>query len=831
MLKRNVLMTGLWIVLGFLYNTAAIAVTGLDGSFGLNGRVAVELGHKNSGHAVLVQPDGKIVVAGSSATGSNLNFSLLRFNPNGTLDPTFNGDGSVITSLSDGDDEALALALLADGRIIAAGYSHNGKDRDFAIVCYRQDGSLDRSFGDRGVVLTAIGNGNEEITAVAVGGANTITVAGSTEGTAGRILVAARYFANGNLDSGFGEHGMSLIGVGEDASAEGVVERSDGTLVLSGSTLHLQKSSVLLVGLDRYGTLNPDFGTKGVTVASGNFAASEGYGLAIDGQGMIYVAGAVGLPGKRDSALFRFTAQGESDTGFGKQGVAITRVSAEDDVLYDVDAGEREVAAGGFTTDAGTRQSLLLSYSLEAKMIAASGQQAAISVDYEADEVVPVQEVKVNGNTRLQIRQLQMWNSDVRIQDLRLSDSLTNPSAFIQPKKSFPSAFFMAYPGERAAQHFPADDTTGDRLLAFVAEQVGNFFLPQALAVTAASSNASEQEPFATPKIFTTTFSEGESVSFALTSDSDGNILVVGTADGSDASSMVAARFSAEDMVDRISDNPGRRNKHITTHTPTSITQTSITTGGEIDTAFGKEVVRRGVVFSLQSGPVYAGKISANGRQTAATGETGVDALIALLLPNAVAAQTSTNQPQSTTALQANTIAVSQFINAGNIESGLGTGAFVAQIDHLLPGTIYYLRSYALTANGEVYYGNQVTAKTADACFIATASFGSFLHPAVTILRDFRDNVLDQYAAGRWLVESYYSFSPPIAEMIAESVALRWLVRVFLLPVVGFSWLVLKVGLAGVACCTVATAAVLWLLAGRWHRLWSNVRTVTFKEE
>ena len=59
-------------------------------------------------------------------------------------------------------------------------------------------------------------------------------------------------------------------------------------------------------------------------------------------------------------------------------------------------------------------------------------------------------------------------------------------------------------------------------------------------------------------------------------------------------------------------------------------------------------------------------------------------------------------------------------------------------LEHLQPGAVYYIRAYALTADGAVYYGNQISVRTADACFIATATFGSLLHPCVEILRDFR---------------------------------------------------------------------------------------------
>ena len=96
---RYPLVLGLWLLLIGFGAHSACAFSQLDATFGLNGRVAVELGVKSSGHAVLVQPDGKIVVAGSSAgaKGAAMNFSLLRFNQDGSVDTTINGEGSVGT--------------------------------------------------------------------------------------------------------------------------------------------------------------------------------------------------------------------------------------------------------------------------------------------------------------------------------------------------------------------------------------------------------------------------------------------------------------------------------------------------------------------------------------------------------------------------------------------------------------------------------------------------------------------------------------------------------------------------------------------------------------
>ena len=79
-------------------------------------------------------------------------------------------------------------------------------------------------------------------------------------------------------------------------------------------------------------------------------------------------------------------------------------------------------------------------------------------------------------------------------------------------------------------------------------------------------------------------------------------------------------------------------------------------------------------------------------------------------------------------------------------------------------------------------------------CFIATAAYGSLIEPHVKILRDFRDQVLLNSSLGKGLVQTYYTYSPPIADFIAEYDSLRMIVRISLLPIVGFSWIVLKIG-------------------------------------
>jgi uncharacterized delta-60 repeat protein len=770
------LIIGLWTLLLGLEAGSAWAISQLDATFGLNGRVAVELGVKNGGHAILVQPDGKIVVAGSSsgAGGEAMNFALLRFNRDGSLDTTFNGEGSILTSLVAGDDEALALGMLADGRIVAGGYSHNGTDRDFALVCYRSNGTLDHRFGVEGAVLTSIGNGHEEITALTVSSDDRITVVGATEGTVGRVLVAARYMADGTLDRSFGEQGISLIAVGGDANAEGLVERPDGSLVISGSCADKQHASAILVGLRADGVLDAGFGDKGIVTVTGASTVSEGYGLSEDQAGLLYMAGSVGPPGRRDAALFRFTRAGQVDSTFGTNGVMVSAIGAEDDVLYDVSAGKNGVTASGFTTEKGSRQFLLTSVLPDGTVTAMAAGVSKAEAEPDGAETVPIQEVRVNGQTKVQIRVMQLWNSTIRIRQLQLSEtSLYAPSAGLL--------------------RLPASGGT----MAQAGQRIGAWFLPSVMAADDARQSGG-LAGILDARVITTAFSEGEAVCSALTEDAEGNVLVVGTAEGGGGSSIVAARFAADNLIDRVLDRPGHRSSHITTTLSADITRTTVKTGGEIAESFPAEIVRRGVVFSLKPGPLYRGNV---GQQTSFRATEGLlEQMGALIVSEAVAAERGTNTPASAASGE-------RVVEEGTTDNGGGRGSFITLLEHLRPGAVYYIRAYALTADGAIYYGNQVSIRTADACFIATASFGSLLHPGVTILREFRDTYLVQHGVGQWLIDRYYTLSPPMADIVAGNPAVRYTVRLLLLPVIGFAWLALHLGMAGALSLVMAVVA------------------------
>jgi hypothetical protein len=125
-------------------------------------------------------------------------------------------------------------------------------------------------------------------------------------------------------------------------------------------------------------------------------------------------------------------------------------------------------------------------------------------------------------------------------------------------------------------------------------------------------------------------------------------------------------------------------------------------------------------------------------------------------------------------------------VRNGQTSDGSGIGIYGSDIYDITPGQKYYVRAYAVINDETVIYGNELSFLTDDACFIATAAYGSFLDDRVSVLRQFRDRYLKSSHLGRSFISFYYQNSPPIADFIRESDSARAATRILLLPVVGF---------------------------------------------
>ncbi len=215
----------------------------LDTNFGTGGKVTEAFAGANASiHALALQSDNKIVVAGAAHNGTGgltggLDFAVARYTSAGALDTTFSTDGKVTTSIGNGYDRARAVAIDGDGNIVVAGEAHvTGSSWDFALARYTSAGELDTSFGTGGKVTTAIGSDNDQANAVAIDGNGRIVLAGyATEGS-GFQFALVRYRSNGSLDTGFGAGGVVTTDcfVGTQASANAMALDSGSRIVTAG---------------------------------------------------------------------------------------------------------------------------------------------------------------------------------------------------------------------------------------------------------------------------------------------------------------------------------------------------------------------------------------------------------------------------------------------------------------------------------------------------------------------------------------------------------------------------------------------------------------------
>ena len=205
------------------YTTAGI----LDTTFSGDGKQFAPTPAETSSTAfsVAVQPDGKIVVVG--AEDSDLD--IVRYNSDGSLDSTFSGDGVQVTDVG-WADYAYSIAIQTDGKIVLSGTSYTGTGSNFILLRYNSDGTLDNSFSDDGIQMRIGGAGSSAVLQsdgkILVGGLISV---GSIDNFA--IL---RYMSDGEIDPTFGSAGTQIINTGTHSGCNSIALQPDGKIVMIG---------------------------------------------------------------------------------------------------------------------------------------------------------------------------------------------------------------------------------------------------------------------------------------------------------------------------------------------------------------------------------------------------------------------------------------------------------------------------------------------------------------------------------------------------------------------------------------------------------------------
>ena len=306
----------------------------LDASFGINGIVTTAIGSGlDIGYDVAIQVDGKIVVAGFSDNGSNSDFALVRHKTDGTLDASFGTGGIVTTAIGSGSEHGYAVAIQADGKIVVAGFSENGSNTGFALVRYGTDGTLDASFGSGGIVTTAIGSGSDRGYDVAIQSDGKIVVAGYSESGSNSDFALVRYGTDGTLDASFGTGGIVTTAIGSNNDyGSSVAIQEDGKIVVAGFSNNASNDDFALVRYGTDGTLDASFGTDG-KVRTVITSDDWGTAVAIQTDGKIIVAGSSFSGLSTTFAITRYKTDGTMDTSFGWGGIVTTAIGSMQDMV------------------------------------------------------------------------------------------------------------------------------------------------------------------------------------------------------------------------------------------------------------------------------------------------------------------------------------------------------------------------------------------------------------------------------------------------------------------------------------------------------------------
>ena len=380
-----------------LVGASGTAPGDLDVSFGNGGHVLVSVGtYGATASAVAVQPDGKILLAGSTLPvpppppppppppappaspngsrlrgiarsplrpapsphahapegGGNQDFVLVRLNPDGSLDPSF-GTGGVVRTPIDlvpgGYDQALAIALGSNGSIVLAGDAQVGQTNDFAFVRYTSSGALDSSFSSDGIETINVGD-YDVVFGLAIQPADQKIVAVGSSDLYG-AFTSIRLQADGGLDGSFGSGGVAQTPVGDPAfrdTAAGVTLGPGGKVIVAGTADdEYPHGNFAVVRYLTDGQLDPSFGDNGVVVTQ-EPDDEVGGALSIAPDGKVAVGGSVSQPSNLYAfRVERYLDNGDLDPSFGEGGIVTTQIGSNAYLIDLVAQGDGKLVAGG----------------------------------------------------------------------------------------------------------------------------------------------------------------------------------------------------------------------------------------------------------------------------------------------------------------------------------------------------------------------------------------------------------------------------------------------------------------------------------------------------
>lgn len=296
----------------------------LDLNFDTDGTLTkdVRVGNNDFITSISIQPDNKILSVGYSSNGSGTDVSVVRFLANGSMDNSFDTDGQLEYSPGYSTDDARAMVVQPDGKILVTGQYRNTNTTSSAIVRYLPEGEPDPSFGTGGKMLFPGGGDWELVESIALQSDGKILIGGNVDSE----ITIWRFNADGTPDLGFGVGGKVVVPAGS-GTVRAISVQSDGTILIAGNTsLAAQNVAFLVAKYSQTGVLDNSFGTAGLAIMKFDESQLRSYAhaVAVQSDGKIIIGGRTHpslISGTEQFALARLNTNGTLDLSFDGDGI------------------------------------------------------------------------------------------------------------------------------------------------------------------------------------------------------------------------------------------------------------------------------------------------------------------------------------------------------------------------------------------------------------------------------------------------------------------------------------------------------------------------------
>lgn len=319
----------------------------LDISFNGNGKFILE--NKNSDEEILaaaMQADGKLLAVGT-ISGNKDEILAVRLDVSGNPDLKFGSQGQVKTDFGTTDSEGLAVAVQPDDMVLIAGNAVNSGSRGLGMVRLQSDGALDLSFGVNGKVFFPMSQSSTNFSFVSTTSGGKILVGGRID-QSGFVAALMQFNSDGTPDYSFGDSSLATIkNPGTGLTIERYLMRKDGGVQGVGYTYLNGSRAFVIVQFQADGQPESSFGSNGITII--NFPDdANGNALAIQGDGKVVAGGYVEVNGDDHFGLIRLLPDGTLDQSFGVNGKVSTPILNDDAEITAVHVlGDGKIIAAG----------------------------------------------------------------------------------------------------------------------------------------------------------------------------------------------------------------------------------------------------------------------------------------------------------------------------------------------------------------------------------------------------------------------------------------------------------------------------------------------------